>query len=89
MKYENIPDTLILNYELLKIAIYEETKELFGDRPYILEKWKQEAYLMTEEEIRNQAPPYIMGLSFRALYSLFTQTLYFEQRSLHQRISYG
>lgn len=79
MKYENIPDTLILNYELLKIAIYEETKELFGDRPYILEKWKQEACLMTEEEIRNQAPPYTMGLSFRALYSLFTQTLYFEQ----------
>ncbi|MED3689800.1 hypothetical protein P4534_13395 [Peribacillus butanolivorans] len=79
MKYENIPDSLILNYELLKISIYEENKALFDDRRYILEKWKQEAYHMTEEEVRKQAPGYTMGLSFRALYSLFTQTLYFEQ----------
>lgn len=86
MKYDSIQDRLILNYELLKIAIFEETKYLFENRPYILEKWKQEAYLMTEEETRKQAPCYKMGPSFRALFSLFTQTLYFEQPITKQMI---
>jgi hypothetical protein len=86
MKYDSIQDRLILNYELLKIAIFEETKYLFEDRPYILEKWKQEAYRMTEEEIRKQAPGYTMGPSFRALFSLFTHTLYFEQPITKQMV---
>jgi hypothetical protein len=78
MKYDSIHDRLILNYELLKVAIFEETKYLFEDRPYIIDKWKQEAYRMTDEEVRNQSPDHIIGPSFRALFSLFTQTLYFE-----------
>lgn len=79
MNYEGIPEFYILNYELLKIAIYEETKSIFEDRPYILDKWSQEAYNMTEEELQHQSPDQTMGSSFRALFSLFTQTLFFEQ----------
>lgn len=76
--YKNIPENLILNYELLKIAIYEENISLFEDRPYILEKWKHEAYHMTEKEVY-QVLDQEMSSSFRALFSLFTQTLYSEQ----------
>lgn len=79
MKYSDIPENLILNYELLKIVIYEEVKHLFEDRPYILESWKDDAYRMTEEEIRLQAPGDRIRPSFRALYFLFTQTLYSEK----------
>ena len=86
MKYESIPQSLILNYELLKIAIFEENKSLFEDRPYILEKWQREAYRMTDEEVQNQAPDQGMGPSFRALLSLFTQTLYFEQHITKQMV---
>ena len=86
MKYESIPQSLILNYELLKIAIFEENKSLFIDRPYIVEKWQREAYCMTDEEVRNQAPDQNMGPSFRALFSLFTQTLFFEQYITKQMV---
>ncbi|MGM0878406.1 MAG: helix-turn-helix domain-containing protein [Bacillota bacterium] len=86
MKYDSIHDHLILNYEILKIAIFEESKYLFEDRPYIIEKWKQEAYRLTEDEVRKQTPCYAMGPSFRALFSLFTQTLYFEQHITKQMI---
>ena len=79
LRYQDIHDRMILNYEFLKISIFEETKILFEDRPYILDKWKQEAYRMTEEEVKNQVPGFTMGPSFRALFSLFTQTLYFEK----------
>jgi hypothetical protein len=79
MDYEDLHDNLILNYELLKIVIFEETKSLFADRPYILEKWKKEAYSMSEAEIKRQAPSDSLGPSFRALFYLFTQTLYFEK----------
>jgi hypothetical protein len=77
MKYEDIPDRLILNYKLLKIVIFEETKGLFEDRPHVLEFWIHEAYQMTDEETRQQAPCEKMRPSFRALFYLFTQTLYF------------
>lgn len=79
MDYENIPDHLILNYELLKVTIFEETRRLFEDRPYIIQKWKREAYGMTTDEICMQAPCENMGPSFRALFFLFTQTLYFDK----------
>ncbi|PAL08024.1 helix-turn-helix domain-containing protein [Peribacillus simplex] len=79
MKYQDIHDGMILNYEFLKIAIFEETKVLFEDRPYILDKWEKEAYRMTDDEVKEQVPDYTMGPSFRALFSLFTQTLYFEK----------
>jgi hypothetical protein len=77
VKYEDIPDRLILHYKLLKVVIFEETKGLFEDRPHVLERWHQDAYQMTEQEIRQQAPCENMGPSFRALFFLFTQTLYF------------
>lgn len=79
MKYNDIPDQLILNYELLKIAIFEESKHLYEDRPYIIESWKKEAYQITDEERIKQSPGDKMMPSFRALFFLFTQTLYSEK----------
>lgn len=79
MKYNDIPDHMILNYELLKITIFEETKYLFEDRPYILESWKKEAYQTTDAERIKQSPSDKMMPSFRALFFLFTQTLYSEK----------
>ncbi|RFB11500.1 hypothetical protein DZB84_20800 [Bacillus sp. HNG] len=79
MKYENIQDHQILNYEVLKIVIFEETKKLFEDRPYIIEKWKREAYNVSPEERLKQFPDKTIGPSFRSLISLFTQTLYYDQ----------
>lgn len=76
MNYENIPDRLILNYKLLKAVIYEETKILYEDRPHVLEHWQQDAYQMTDSETRQQAPCDKMRPSFRALYFLYTETLY-------------
>ncbi|MED1865814.1 hypothetical protein P4V41_20335 [Fictibacillus nanhaiensis] len=76
MNYENIPDRLILNYKLLKAVIYEETKILYEDRPHVLEHWQQDAYQMTDSETRQQAPCEKMRPSFRALYFLYTETLY-------------
>ncbi|GGB68918.1 helix-turn-helix domain-containing protein [Fictibacillus barbaricus] len=76
MNYEDIPDRLILNYKLLKVVIYEETKGLFEDRPHVLEHWHHDAYQMTEEETRQQAPCEKMRPSFRALFYLYTQTLF-------------
>lgn len=86
MQYGLLPESLILNYELLKIAIFEETKFLFEDRPYILEQWQQEAYSMSDEEVKAQEPDDNMGPSFRALFSLFTQTLYFQQHITKQMV---
>lgn len=79
MKYNDIPDQMILNYELLKIAIFEESKYLFEDRPYIIERWEKEAYQITDEERIKQSPSDKMMPSFRALFFLFTQTLYSEK----------
>jgi hypothetical protein len=79
MEYESIPGHLILNYKLLKVVIYEESKSLFEDRPYILQTWKQDAYHLTEEEIQHETPSNAMSPSFRALFFLFTQTICFNQ----------
>ncbi|WP_242061845.1 helix-turn-helix domain-containing protein [Cytobacillus firmus] len=78
MKYDEILDHLILNYETLKIVLFEETKHLFRDRPYILEKWKKQAYSMTAEEVKNNKPTEDM-LSFGALYLLFTEAFYHQK----------
>ena len=86
MEYASIPGHLILHYKLLKIAIYEESKALFEDRPYILQTWKQDAYHLTEEEMQHEAPSNAMSPSFRALFFLFTQTLYFNQHITKQMI---
>ncbi|MCA1042005.1 hypothetical protein LCM00_21125 [Bacillus infantis] len=80
MKYEDLPDHLTLNYEYLKMSIFEEVKYLFQDRPYILNEWRKEAYGLSEEEMIKQAPGKSMKASLRALYFLFTQTLYSEKR---------
>jgi hypothetical protein len=79
MEYESIPGHLILHYKLLKIAIYEESKSLFEDRPYILQTWKRDAYHLTEGEIQHEAPSNELSPSFRALFFLFTQTICFNQ----------
>ncbi|RZT15581.1 hypothetical protein [Fictibacillus sp. BK138] len=86
MKYEDIPDRLILNYKLLKIVIFEETRFLFEDRPHVLENWQHDAYQMTENETKQQSPCEKMCPSFRALFYLFTQTLYFGEHITKQMI---
>lgn len=79
VNYAEIEEQLILPYQLLKIAIFEETKHLFEGRPNIIEKWRKEAYQMTEDEIRNQYPPNGMSPSFKALYFYLTEGLYFQK----------
>jgi hypothetical protein len=86
LEYESIPRHLILNYKLLKIAIFEESKLLFEDRPYILQTWKQDAYHMNEIEIQHESPSNAMSPSFRALFFLFTQTICFNQHITKQMI---
>ncbi|WP_061810441.1 hypothetical protein [Rossellomorea vietnamensis] len=86
MEYESIPGHLILPYKLLKIAIYEESKSLFEDRPYILQTWKRDAYHLTEREIHHETPSNEMSPSFRALFFLFTQTIFFNQHVTKQMI---
>lgn len=71
-----IPDSLILNYQWLKVAIFEEVKPLFADRPSILIKWQQESHTMSETENRTQAPDAAMSKSFLELYLFFTQTVF-------------
>ncbi|MBZ5753522.1 hypothetical protein [Metabacillus rhizolycopersici] len=79
INYSEIEDQLILPYQLLKIAIFEETKYLFEERPRIINKWHKEAYQMTEDEFRNQYPPNGMSPSFKALYFFLTEGLYFQK----------
>ena len=79
INYSEIEDQLILPYQLLKIAIFEETKHLFEERPKIINKWCEEAYQMTEDEFRNQYPPNGMSPSFKALYFFLTEGLYFQK----------
>ena len=79
INYSEIEDQLILPYQLLKIAIFEETKYLFEERPKIIEKWHEEAYQMTEDEVRNQYPPNGMSPSFKALYFFLTEGVYFQK----------
>jgi hypothetical protein len=86
MEYESIPGHLILHYKLLKIAIYEESKSLFEDRPYILQTWKRDAYHLTKGEIHHETPSNEMSPSFRALFFLFTQTICFNQHITKQMI---
>ena len=79
INYSEIEDQLILPYQLLKIAIFEETKYLFEERPKIIEKWHEEAYQMTEDEVRNQYPHNRMSPSFKALYFFLTEGVYFQK----------
>lgn len=67
LRYQDIHDRMILNYEFLKISIFEETKILFEDRPYILDKWKQEAYRMTEEEVKKSGSGLYNGTKLSGL----------------------
>ena len=79
INYTQIEDQLILPYHLLKVAIFEETKHLFEGHPNIVEKWRKEAYQMTEDEMINQYPPNGMSPSFKALYFFLTEGLYFQK----------
>ncbi|MCC3359673.1 helix-turn-helix domain-containing protein [Bacillus sp. REN16] len=79
VNYLGIEEQLILPYQLLKIAIFEEAKILFEDRPNIVKKWYTEAYHMTEDEYRNQYPSNEMSPSFKALYIFITEGLFFQK----------
>ena len=50
MEYATISETILLSYEQTKIAVYEETKELFEDAPMLLELWHQDAYQTSDDE---------------------------------------
>ncbi|WP_026581261.1 helix-turn-helix domain-containing protein [Bacillus sp. J33] len=78
MKYEEIPEHLILNYEALKIVLFEEIKALFINRPHVLSKWSKFAYQMTKEEILTQKPTEEMR-SFGVLISLFTEAFFHQK----------
>ncbi|MCS0824812.1 hypothetical protein NX029_12590 [Cytobacillus firmus] len=78
MKYEDIPEHLILNYEALKIVLFEEVKPLFIDRPHVLSKWSSLAYQMTKEEVLTQRPTDDMR-SFGVLISLFTEAFFHQK----------
>ncbi|MGA5691383.1 helix-turn-helix domain-containing protein [Cytobacillus pseudoceanisediminis] len=78
MKYEDIPEHLILNYEALKIVLFEEVKPLFIDRPHVLSRWSSLAYQMTKEEILKQKPTEEMR-SFGVLISLLTEAFFYQK----------
>ncbi|UQX56973.1 hypothetical protein M5V91_29650 (plasmid) [Cytobacillus pseudoceanisediminis] len=83
MKYEDIPEHLILNYEALKIVLFEEVKSLFMDRPHVLSKWSSLAYQMTKEEILNQKPTDDMR-SFGVLISLLQKHFFTRNQLLRK-----
>ncbi|PKG25255.1 helix-turn-helix domain-containing protein [Niallia nealsonii] len=85
MRYDDIDDQLILNYATLKIAIYEEIKFLYQDRPYILGTWKNHAYHMTQKEIILQKPVEEMR-SFGVLVSLFTEAFFHKKLITKQMV---
>lgn len=72
MEYTTISETILLSYEQTKIAVYEETKELFEDAPMLLELWHQDAYQTSEDELLHQQPK---NEAFVALFNLITVEL--------------
>lgn len=75
MDYNQISDTLLLEYPVLKIALYEECKPLFENYPILLDLWKRDAYNTSDLEIKRQAPDHLLSDSFTALYKLFTESI--------------
>lgn len=76
MNYEEISDTILLDYPTLKIALYEECKPLFENYPVLLDLWKHDAYTLSDLEAERQAPDHILSDSFASLYKLFTESLF-------------
>lgn len=72
--YEEIKDNAILDYETSKIVVYEESKFMYTNRPYVLNKWKEHAYHSTTEEIVKKSPTEDMG-SFAVLYEFVIKAL--------------
>lgn len=72
MEYATISETILLSYEQTKIAVYEETKELFEDAPMLLELWHQDAYQTSDDERLHQQPK---NEAFLALFNLITVEL--------------
>ncbi|MGN7403210.1 helix-turn-helix domain-containing protein [Cytobacillus praedii] len=72
--YEEIKDNAILDYETSKIVVYEESKFMYTNRPYVLNKWKEHAYHTTTEEIVKKSPTDEMG-SFAVLYEFVIKAL--------------
>lgn len=86
MHYAQIPEALILPYQWLKIAVFEESKHLFQEDSALLAQWQQDAMNMTKTETRTHAPDNTMSPSFRALYTFFTQTIYYNRPITKQMI---
>ncbi len=72
MEYAAISETILLSYEQTKVAVYEETKELFEDAPMLLELWHQDAYQTSDDERLHQQPK---NEAFLALFNLITVEL--------------
>lgn len=75
MNYHELSDTTLLDYELTKIAIYEEIKELFPHVPLLLELWYQDAYHTPPNEKMHHNPIEHTSESFHALYQLIVEEL--------------
>lgn len=85
-RYELIADNHLLNYEFLKIAIFEETKPLYEDRPHVVQAWETEAYLVRPYEAQQNMPPEGAVASYRALFSFFTRTVFLDRPITKQMI---
>lgn len=72
MQYVDISDTMLLSYEVTKVAVYEETKALFQDAPMLLELWEQDVFHTTEDELKQEQPK---NEAFRELFNLITKDL--------------
>ncbi|WP_282156347.1 helix-turn-helix transcriptional regulator [Cytobacillus gottheilii] len=75
MKYEDISDLLILNYETLKITIYEEIKPLLLKYTEVTDKWRDLSYQMTPTEVMTQKPTNELQ-TFGILITLFTEAFF-------------
>jgi Helix-turn-helix len=85
-RYELIADNHLLNYEFLKIAIFEETKPLYENRPHVVQAWETEAYLVRPYEAQQNMPPEGAVASYRALFSFFTRTVFLDRPITKQMI---
>lgn len=72
--YDEILDHAILDYETSKIVVYEESKFMYKNRPYVLKKWKDFAYNTTTDELVSKHPTEQMG-SFAKLYEFVIYAL--------------
>ncbi|WP_019243799.1 MULTISPECIES: helix-turn-helix domain-containing protein [Bacillus] len=78
MNYKQIAEDTILDSYSIKIAIFEEAKNLFLVPSAVLEVWKKEAYSQRDDPNDDHIAT-IKSQSFKTLYTFFTYTIYLEE----------